>query len=106
MEQGFVFVPLQDVLRQNLGRAVKDRDESPVGEPLEVAAMQETLGNSLRALGEASLAAEVLEKALATREARHAPNDPNTLATMNNLAAAYRSAGLPGRRWPGRPPGG
>src|SRR5262249_18376672 len=36
--------PLQDVLRQNLSTAVKELEGSAIGNPLEVAAMQNTLG--------------------------------------------------------------
>jgi tetratricopeptide (TPR) repeat protein len=85
--------PLQDVLRQNLSKAVKELEGSAIGDPLEVAAMQTTLGNSLRGLGEASLAVEVLQKALATFKARMGPNNPATLYSMNNLVMAYQDDG-------------
>ena len=41
--------PLQDVLRENLVKAVKELEGSAIGDPLEVAAMQDTLGKSLAA---------------------------------------------------------
>jgi hypothetical protein len=82
--------PLQDLLRQNLAQAVKELEGSALGDPLEVAAMQNTLGLSLQGLGEASLAVELLQKALDTRKARLGPDHPDTLASMNTLAAAYR----------------
>jgi hypothetical protein len=85
--------PLQDVLRENLSKAVKELEGSAIGEPLAVAAMQHTLGGSLLGLGEASLAAEVFLKALATLKARLGPDHPNTLASMNNLALAYKDSG-------------
>ncbi len=43
--------PLQDVLRENLVKAVKELEGSAIGDPLEVAAMQKTLGKSLRQPG-------------------------------------------------------
>ena len=83
--------PLQDVLRQNLSKAVKELEGSAIGEPLEVAAMQETLGMSLLGLGEASLAVEVFQKALATRKAKLGPDHPDTLDSMDHLATAYQA---------------
>jgi serine/threonine protein kinase len=92
--------PLQDVLRQNLARAVQELEGSAIGEPLEVAAMQNTLGLSLLGLGEAALAGEVFGKALDTRKARLGPDHPDTLLTMNNLALAYRASGQLARALP------
>jgi serine/threonine protein kinase len=80
---------LRNALRDNLNKAVKDLEGSAIGEPLEVADMQDTLGKSLLGLGEASLAVEVFQKALATRKAKLAPDHPDTLQSMNNLASAY-----------------
>src|SRR5262249_26563859 len=57
---------LRGALRDNLNKAAKDLEGSAIGEPLEVAGMQDTLGWSLVALGEASLAIEVLQRALDT----------------------------------------
>ncbi len=85
--------PLQDVLRQNLNTAVKELEGSAIGDPLEVAAMQGTLAQSLSGLGEAALAGEVFQKALGTRQARLGPDNPLTLASMNDLAVAYRESG-------------
>ena len=68
--------PLQDVLRENLVKAVKELEGSAIGDPLEVAAMQDTLGMSLLGLGEYDLAVEVLEKARATRKPSSAPTTP------------------------------
>jgi serine/threonine protein kinase/tetratricopeptide (TPR) repeat protein len=92
--------PLQDVLRQNLARAVKELEGSALGDPLEVAAMQNTLGLSLLGLGEAALAGEVFRKALDTRQARLGPDHPDTLGSINNLAAAYLHSGEFGRAVP------
>ena len=85
--------PLQDVLRENLGKAVKELEGSAIGDPLEVAAMQNNLGLSLLGLGEYALAVEVLGKALQTRQAKLAPNHADTFASMNNLASGYQAAG-------------
>jgi serine/threonine protein kinase len=85
--------PLQDVLRQNLSRAVKELEGSAIGEPLEVAQMQNTLGLSLLGLGEAGLAVEVFQKALGTRKAQLGPDHPDTLQLMNDLALAYKACG-------------
>ncbi|HEV3342954.1 MAG TPA: tetratricopeptide repeat protein [Pirellulales bacterium] len=85
--------PLQDVLRQNLTQAVHELEGSAIGDPLEVATMQDTLGNSLVGLGDATLAVEVFQKALNTRKARLGPDHRDTLASMNHLARAYQISG-------------
>jgi tetratricopeptide (TPR) repeat protein len=85
--------PLQDMLRENLGKAVKELEGSAIGEPLEVAAMQQTLSQSLLGLGEASLAVDVLRKALKTRMAKLGPDHRDTLVSMNDLAEAYEASG-------------
>jgi serine/threonine protein kinase len=85
--------PLQDVLRKNLGKAVQELEGSAIGDPLEVAAMQDNLGRSLRGLGDYALAVEVLDKALKTRQEKLGPEHPDTLAAMCNLALAYHYAG-------------
>lgn len=85
--------PLQDVLSENLSKAVKELEGSAIGEPLEVAAMQNTLGRSLVGLGKSSQAIDVFQKALVTNKAKLGPDHPDTLSTMNNLAAAYVESG-------------
>jgi serine/threonine protein kinase len=84
---------LRNALRDNLNKAIKDLEGSAIGEPLEVATMQDTLGESLLGLGQASLAVEVLRKAVATREAKLGPDHRDTLESMNCLAVAYRESG-------------
>jgi serine/threonine protein kinase len=84
---------LRNSLRDNLNKAVAELEGSSIGEPLDVAAMQVTLGASLVGLGEASLAVEVFQKALATRKAKLGPDHPDTLASMDNLACAYLTSG-------------
>jgi hypothetical protein len=72
---------LRNALRDNLAKAVKDLEGSAIGDPLEVVAMQNTLGLSLLGLGEWGLAVAVLEKArpprphhLPRRAGRHLPH--------------------------------
>jgi serine/threonine protein kinase/tetratricopeptide (TPR) repeat protein len=84
---------LRNALRDNLNKAVKDLEGSAIGDPLDVAAMQNTLGLSLLGLGEASLAVKVFEKALTTRKAKLGPDHHDTLASTNNLAFAYQTSG-------------
>jgi serine/threonine protein kinase len=84
---------LRNALRDNLNKAVKDLEGSAIGEPLEVAAMQDTLGRSLCGLGEGFLAVEVLQKALATFKAKLGPDDTDTLTSMIDLAWAYQHIG-------------
>jgi eukaryotic-like serine/threonine-protein kinase len=85
--------PLQDVLRENLVKAVKELDGSAIGDPLDVAAMQDTLGRSLLGLGESGLAIEVFQRARDTRKAKLGPEHPDTLTSMACLALAYKDAG-------------
>jgi tetratricopeptide (TPR) repeat protein len=85
--------PLQDFLRENLKQAVRDLDGAAIGDPLEVAEMQLTLGQSLLGLGEFKLAIEVIQKALETRSTKLGPDHLNTLACMSLLAVAYRADG-------------
>jgi serine/threonine protein kinase/tetratricopeptide (TPR) repeat protein len=83
---------LRNALRDNLNKAVQELEGSAIGQPLEVAAMQDTLAMSLLGLGEASLMVEVLQKALATRRAKLGPDHPDTLTSMNDLALAYQES--------------
>ncbi|MDX2037544.1 MAG: tetratricopeptide repeat protein [Isosphaeraceae bacterium] len=92
--------PLQDVLRENLVKAVKELEGAAIGDPLEVAAIQNTLGRSLLSLGEANLAVEVLEKSRDTRKAKLGPEHPETLQAMNDLAVCYSNAGQLGKALP------
>jgi serine/threonine protein kinase len=85
--------PLQDVLRENLGKAVKDLEGSAIGDPLEVANMQNTLGMSLLALGEFKQSVDVLGKSLETRKSVLGTEHHDTVESMNNLALAYQDDG-------------
>ena len=91
---------LRNALRANLARAVEELDGSAIGDPLEVAAMQNTLGLSLIGLGEANLAIDVFGKALASRKERLGADHPDTLTAMNYLANGYLAAGRMDRALP------
>jgi serine/threonine protein kinase/tetratricopeptide (TPR) repeat protein len=84
---------LREALLKNLKKAVAELDGSAIGDPLEVAAMQNTLGQSLIGLGEWKLAVEVFEKARNTRKAKLGPDHPATLNSMRGLASGYRGDG-------------
>ncbi len=91
---------LRNALRDNLRKAVTELEGSAIGDPLEVAAMQDKLGRSLWGLGEAPLAVEVFRKALDAYKAKLGPDHPDTLLSMNNLAAAYQASGQLARAVP------
>jgi serine/threonine protein kinase len=83
---------LRDALKVNLNKAVRELEGSAIGDPLVVATMQHTLGQSLYGLGEISAAIAVFRKASETRKAHLDSDHPETLASMNNLAMAYQAA--------------
>ena len=84
---------LSQALKDNLKKAVQELEGSAIGDPLTVAQMQNTLGQSLLALGEPSQAIILFEKARATRLAHLGPDHPDTLQSMNDLAEGYNEAG-------------
>ena len=84
---------LRSALRDNLKKAVKDLEGSVLGDPVEVAGMQNTLDLSLLQLGEHALAVEVLQKSVGTHKLKLTDDNPATLISMNNLAQAYLSGG-------------
>jgi serine/threonine protein kinase len=84
---------LRHALADTLKGAVEQLQGSSIGDPLVVAAMQDTLGQSLLALGDHPSAITLFERALATRTAKLGSEHPDTLGSMNNLAAAYQAAG-------------
>jgi tetratricopeptide (TPR) repeat protein len=92
--------PLQDVLRENLGKAVKELEGSAIGEPLEVALMQDRLGVSLNALGAYRDAVDVLEKSRRTYVELRGVDHPETLPTSGSLATAYMKDGRIDRALP------
>ncbi len=82
-----------EALKANLKQAVQDLDGSAIGDPLEVAAIQNTLGQSLLGMGDSGQAILLFAKARATRTARLGADHPDTLISMNNLALGYGVAG-------------
>ncbi len=87
-------------LKDNLQKAVRELEGSAIGDPLTVAEMQNTLGESLLGLGEPSQAIILIEKARATRVAKLGPDHPDTFTSMANLASGYQAAGQLGRALP------
>jgi tetratricopeptide (TPR) repeat protein len=87
-------------LRRNVRTAVAALEGGAVGDPLDVAEMQNTLGVSLMGLGDPKTASELFAKARATREAVLGPRHPLTLQSLNNLASSYGAAGRPDRALP------
>jgi serine/threonine protein kinase len=85
---------LREQLRRHVERAAAQLDSMVIGDPLTVARLQAILGESLRALGQARQAIELLSKVRTTREAQLGPDHPDTLRSMNNLALAYKDAGF------------
>jgi len=82
-----------EALKANLRKAVKDLDGSAIGDALEVASMQNTLGESLLGLDDWGQAIILFEKARATRTAKLGIDHHDTLMSMNSLATGYRDAG-------------
>ncbi len=84
---------LSQALKDNLKKAVQELEGSAIGDALTVARMQITLGLSLLGLGEPSQAIILFERVRATMAAKLGPDHPDTLTSMNNLAAGYQAAG-------------
>jgi eukaryotic-like serine/threonine-protein kinase len=87
--------PLQLLLLENLDQAAAQLEGESIGDPLSVAAVQDTFGRSLVALGAPEKAIVLQEKALATRRAVLGRDDNLTLENMYDLSIAYREAGKP-----------
>ena len=62
-------------------------------QPLLQAEILETVGTTYGGAGEPGRAIDFLQRSLALRKAMLGPDHPDTLASMNNLAAAYNGAG-------------
>jgi tetratricopeptide (TPR) repeat protein len=90
-EQGGKALRVQ--LGERLQEAAKQLEGEAVGDPLEVARLQDLLGNSLRELGHLGQAEAVLQKARATREDLLGADHPDTLTSLNSLAALYLACG-------------
>jgi hypothetical protein len=84
---------LSQALKANLTKAVQELEGSAIGDPLEVASMQHTLGLSLLGLGDPARAIVLFEKARTTRSAKLGLDHPDTLMSMSYLAEGYHSAG-------------
>lgn len=82
-----------EALKNNLKKAVIELEGSAIGDPLEVASMQNRLGLSLLGLGDPVLAVILFEKARTTRMAKLGLNHADTLTSMSHLAEAYRDSG-------------
>jgi hypothetical protein len=85
--------PLSALLGERLDQATAQIEGETIGDPLTVARIQATLGACQLGLGFAEKAVGLFTKARATFTARLGPGHPDTLQSMNNLAAGYESAG-------------
>jgi DNA-binding SARP family transcriptional activator len=85
--------PLYVQLRRKAEKAAAQLEGEVVGDPQAVARLQTILGSTLRELGSYPTAVAVLEKARQTRLRELGADHPDTLATLHNLAAAYKDAG-------------
>jgi serine/threonine protein kinase/tetratricopeptide (TPR) repeat protein len=85
--------PLRALLGQRLDVAVNELEGDAVGDPLAVARLQRTLGQSLLGLGHADQAIPVFIKARDTFLDQSGSEPINALRTMAHLANAYRAAG-------------
>jgi hypothetical protein len=90
-EQGSEPVYVQ--LRKRAEQAADALHGEAVGDALAVARLQTILGDTLRELGSYAKAVEVLGKAREIRERELGADHRDTLATLENLANAYRAAG-------------
>ncbi|MFM2095520.1 MAG: hypothetical protein RIS70_2644 [Planctomycetota bacterium] len=84
---------LRNALKMNLTKAIAELDSNSVGDPLDVASMQRTLGASLLGLGEAGQALILLLKAVDTQQSILGQDHPQTIASMGTLAEALRASG-------------
>jgi hypothetical protein len=85
---------LRNARRENLTRLVKELDGSCIGDPLEITAMQNTLGESLLGLGEPNPAVEVFTKALEARKA--GTRETAGCAKARRVDRFKRGRGIPG----------
>ena len=85
--------PLSAVLGERLDRATSEIEGEATGDPLAVARMQMTLGDSQLGLGYPEKAMALLTKARATFAAVSGPDHPDTLMSMNFLANSYDATG-------------
>ena len=85
--------PLQALLGERLDQATAQLEGEAIGDPVAVARMQITLGESQGALGYSEKAIRLLSNARTTLTALLGPDDDDTLESINDLAWAYRAAG-------------
>ena len=78
--------PLRAILAEKLDQAVTQLEGQSIGEPLQVAAMQQKFARSLFGLGQGQKATVLLERALATRTAILGPDHPDTLLNRIRLS--------------------
>jgi tetratricopeptide (TPR) repeat protein len=86
-------VPLRAQLGKRLDRAAELLEGEAVGDSLAVARLQMILGETQQNLGFHERAIALQTKARQTFTAGLGPDHPDTLNSMNNLAAAYWAAG-------------
>jgi hypothetical protein len=79
-------------LREALDAAEKRIADAFADQPVVEAAIRHTLGETYHYLQEREQAMRQLERARALREAKLGSDHPDTLASMNQLASAYRDA--------------
>jgi serine/threonine protein kinase/tetratricopeptide (TPR) repeat protein len=85
--------PLRYLLSQQLDRATEQLTGEAVGDPLTVARLQNQLGLAQLRLGAAAPAIRLFEAARNTLTTQVGPDHPDTLSSMNNLAAGYHADG-------------
>jgi tetratricopeptide (TPR) repeat protein len=85
--------PLRAQLGERLDRAAQLLQSDAVGDPLAVARLQNTLGETQRHLGYPKRAIELHAQARQAFEAGLGPDHREALANLENLAGAYRDAG-------------
>ena len=84
---------LQELLGERLDVATARIDGESIGDPLMVARMQMTLGESQFGLGYPAKAISLFAKARETFTRTLGPDQPETLFSMSQLAAAYKEGG-------------
>jgi eukaryotic-like serine/threonine-protein kinase len=80
-------------LREALVKALPVVDKNFADQPLTEARLRSTIGNSFYYLGDAKIAAEQFQRALALYKEYAGPRHPDTLMAMNRLALSYGKLG-------------
>jgi len=91
---------LRVLLGERLDHAAEALDAEAVGDPLTMAHLQDTLGQSLLGLGYPERAVVLYARAHQIFKAHLGPDHANTLGTLNNLAMAHEAAGQVERALP------